>query len=158
MDKMKKFGLLALVIVLFFLFSNVMINIAIKTSYVPIDTYITLRDNVKVDIKEAKATYVNGYVGGKVSNSGVDLNKIYIKIDLYSQRDMLLGTKYVALEDLKKDETKEFRIGFRFTDVDYCKVNMVDEIEEGEKSGQLISDELKGFLLLTTVIKLCYFM
>lgn len=157
MDRMKTFGLLALATLLFFLFSNIMINVAIKSSYAPMDTYITLRDNVKVDIKEAKATYANGYVGGKITNNGETKQKAYIKIDLYSKRDVLLGTKYVTLEDWKQEETKDFRMGFRFTDTDYCRVSVVDEIPEQVQPQQLISQELKGVLLITTVIMLCYF-
>ena len=64
MDRMKTFGIYVLCVILFFIFSNVMINIAIKASYAPIDTYTTLREGIDIGINEAKATYVNGNVAG----------------------------------------------------------------------------------------------
>lgn len=154
---MKTFGLLALATLAFFIFSNVMINIAVKTSYTPMDSYITLRDNIKVNIEEAKATYVNGYVGGSITNNGSDISKTYIKIDICSKRDVLLGTRYVTLEDWKQGETKEFRMGFKLTDADYCRVSVVDEIPEDVTQEQFMSVNMKFTLLVTTVVFLCYF-
>ena len=40
MYRMKIFGQFALITIAFFIFSNIMINIAIKTTYDPIDSYI----------------------------------------------------------------------------------------------------------------------
>lgn len=157
MDRMKTFGLYALCIILFFIFSNVMINIAIKTTYSPIDVEIVEKDNVKIDTNEVKATYVNGYVSGNVKNTGSNIENTYIKIDLYSKRNTLLGTKYVRIENLKQGETCDFRMGFKFTDVDHCKLETVDTVPETVTEEQFTSTELKFATLLTTVIFLCYF-
>lgn len=157
MDRMKTFGIYALCLILFFIFSNVMIDIAIKTSYVPIDVEIEQRETLKVDTTQVKATYVNGYVEGNINNTGSDIEKTYIKIDLYSKRDVLLGTKYVEVDNLKQNETRDFRMGFKFTDVDYCKIQTVNEIPETVTEEQLQSTELRFAVLLTTVIFLCYF-
>lgn len=157
MDRMKKFGLYALCIILFFIFSNVMINIAIKTTYLPIDVEIEERDTLKVDTDEVKATYVNGYVSGNIKNIGNEIEDTYIKIDLYSKRNVLLGTKYVKIENLKQNETRDFRMGFKFTDADYCKISMIDEIPEDVTEEQLTSTEMKFATLIATVVLLCYF-
>ncbi len=69
MDRMKTFGLYALCIILFFIFSNVMIDIAIKAMYNPIDITIEKRENLQLNVNVAKATYVNGYVEGNVKNT-----------------------------------------------------------------------------------------
>lgn len=69
MDRMKTFGIYALCIILFFVFSNVMIDIAIKAMYNPINVTIEESANLTLNIDEAKATYVNGYVEGNVKNN-----------------------------------------------------------------------------------------
>lgn len=158
MDRMKTFGLYALCVILFFIFSNVMINVAIKATYMQIGADIILQDNLKIELDDAKATYVNGYVEGSIKNTGANTENTYIKIDLYSKRDILLGTKYVKVENLKQNEERDFRMGFKFTDVDHCKVEMVKNIdEENVTEEQFTSTEMRFAVLITTVIFLCYF-
>ena len=158
MDRMKTFGLYALCIILFFIFSNVMINIAIKTTYVHLNCKIAQTDDFNIKISNAKATYVNGYVEGNVINTGENIGKTYIKMDFYSKRDILLGTKYVRMDNLKNNEERSFRMGFKFTDVDYCEISMAENADETNiTEEQLTSNELKGVALFTTVILLCYF-
>ena len=158
MDRMKTFGIYALCVILFFIFSNVMINVAIKATYMQIGADIILQDNLKIELDEAKATYVNGYVEGSIKNTGANTESTYIKIDLYSKRDILLGTKYVKVENLKQNEERDFRMGFKFTDVDHCKVEMVKDIDEQNVTEeQFTSTEMRFAVLITTVIFLCYF-
>lgn len=154
---MKTFGLLALAVIAFFIFSNIMIHVAIKTTYAPIESYITVRDKIKVEIDTAKATYVNGYVGGKVTNEGEEQKEAYVKIELCSKRDMLLGTKYVKIENWKQGETKEFEMGFKLTDVEYCKVSVIDEIPEQTTDEDFFSIHLTFTRIMSTVIMLCLF-
>lgn len=157
MDRMKTFGIYALCIILFFIFSNVMIDIAIKTSYEEISADIELSRNVGINITTAKATFVNGYVGGTLKNNGEDIDKLYVKIDLYSKRNVLLGTKYVEINDFRKNENREFEMGFKFTDVEYAKIKLVDKPDTNATNDTFVSDNLKGFALITAVIFLCYF-
>lgn len=157
MDRMKTFGIYALCIILFYIFSNVMINIAVKTSYRPIDVEIEQTQNLKLDTTEVKATYVNGYVEGNIKNVSSNTENTFIKIDLYSKRDVLLGTKYVKVNNLDPNETQDFRMGFEFTDINYCKIQTVNDIPETVTEEQFSSTELRFALLLTKVIFLCYF-
>lgn len=122
MDRMKTFGLYALCIILFFIFSNIMINFAIKGTYKPIGSDVILREDLKINIRDVKATYVNGYVEGSVKNTSEDVEMAYVKIDLYSKRDNLLGTKYVKIPNIRKNETREFRTGFEFTEVKRAEI------------------------------------
>lgn len=158
MDKMKQFGIYALCVILFFIFSNIMINIAIKSSYKPMDTYTTLSDETQLQITKAKSTYVNGYVGGNITNiSSNTLENKYIKIDIYSERDVLLGTKYVKIDKLEANKTIDFEMGFRFTDTHYAKIKVTDQIEENATQDSFKSDHMSGIALITAVICLCYF-
>lgn len=157
MDRMKTFGLYALCIILFFIFSNIMINLAIKTSYSPINVNIETRENIDINITTAKATYVNGIIEGRLKNTGANIDKLYVKIDLYSERDILLGTKYVEINDFRQGENREFEMGFKFTDVDYAKIKLVKEPDVNATNDNFVSDKIKGFALITAVIFLCYF-
>ena len=85
------------------------------------------------------------------------INKAYIKIDLYSKRDVILGTKYVEINYLQSQETQEFRMGFRFTDVEYAKIELVDEVGENATPDSFVSDNLGGIALLTVVAFLIFF-
>lgn len=156
-NTMKKFRIYVLCVILFFIFSNIMIDIALKTSYDPIDTYRTLAQGVEMEITESKATYANGYVGGTITNKNETALNTYIKIDLYTKRDVCMGTKYVEIKELKQGETQEFRMGFKFTDIDYAKVTLVDEVPEQVPEESFISENLRGIMLLKTVVFLCFF-
>jgi hypothetical protein len=156
MQRMKTFAIYALCVILFFIFSNVMINVALKAQYNPIDTYKTEPENIGIDIKEARATYVNGYVGGQLINRGDAISKTYIKIDLYTERDVYLGTKYIEIDNLEQNETRDFRIGFKYTNADYAKVSLVNEVSKDEPEQSFISENIKGIYLLTTILLVCY--
>lgn len=157
MDRMKTFGIYALCIMLFFVVSNILIDIAIKAIYNPIGMDIISQENVKINISDAKATYVNGYVEGSVNNKGEDIEKTYVKIDVYSKRDNLLGTKYVKIQDFRKNETRDFRMGFEFTDVTYCKVQIVNEVEETVTEDQFTTTEIRFAKVLATIILISFF-
>lgn len=157
MKRMKTFGLYALCVILFFIFSNLMINIALKASYNPIDTYKTEPNGIMIDINEAKATYVNGYVGGKITSQKENAINTYIKIDLYTKRDVCMGTKYVEIANLKQNETQDFRMGFQYTDIDYARITLVDEVPQEVPEESFISNNLRGIFLLKTVFFLCLF-
>ncbi len=157
MDRMKTFGLYALCIILFFIFSNIMINFAIKGTYKPIDADIIVRDDLKINIKDVKATYINGYIEGIVNNIGKEVNMAYVKIDLYSKRNILLGTKYVKMPYIRENEERNFRIGFEFTDVKYCKIQIVDEVDKEVTEDQFSTSEIRFAKLLLTIIFLSFF-
>lgn len=154
---MKTFGIYALCVILFFIFSNVMIYVALKASYSPMDTYQTQKQGLEFKIKEAKATYVNGYVGGNITNLQDTVAKTYVKIDLYTKRDVYLGSKYIQIDNLRKDETREFRIGFKYTDADYAKISVVDEVSKEVSEESFVSENLDGAMLIAAVILLCCF-
>lgn len=160
MDRMKTFALYALCVIAFFIVSNVLINIAIHTACKPIYSYILMDENseIKVEISESQASSVNGFVGGKIINKSQNtVDKKYVKIDLYSKRDMLLGTKYVEISNFKTNETMDFRMGFTINNVNYCKVSLVDEVAETVTEDQFISDNMSAIVLITAVVFLCYF-
>ena len=138
MDRLKTFLIYALLIVLFFIFSEFLINVSLQASY----NDITRRDNTEqVQIQEAQATLVNGKIKGIIKNSEQDyLTGKYVKIDLYSKRDNLLGTKYIEINTTETQNTQDFSMYFELTDVESYNISIVDQKEEGELD--LIPEEL----------------
>ena len=51
MDRMKTFGILALCVILFYIFSNFMINVGLKTSYSRIRVNIEETEGIEIKIK-----------------------------------------------------------------------------------------------------------
>lgn len=130
MDRMKTFLKYTLWIVAFYIFSNLMIYLNIETTY----QNIGRKDNIEqVTVYQAQATKVNGRIKGTIFNNAENkLTKQYIKIDLYSERDNFLGSKYIDVSNMRDNETREFEIYFKIKDVDYYEIKLVDEKEEGE--------------------------
>lgn len=157
MDRMKTFGLYALCIILFFVFSNIMINFAIKGTYKTINANVILKEDLKINVNDVKATYINGYVEGNVINTGEYKDIAYVKIDLYSRKDNLLGTKYVKMPTIRKNETRQFRTGFEFTDVKRAEIQMVDEVGDNVTEEQFSTKEMRFAKLLTTIILISFF-
>ena len=130
MDRMKTLLKYALWVILFYIFSNLMIYLNIETTY----QNIGRKDNLEqITVYQAQATKINGRIKGTIYNNTE--NKItnnYLRIDLYSERDNLLGSKYIDVSNMRDDETREFEIYFKVQDVDYYEMKFTDEKEEGE--------------------------
>lgn len=130
MDRMKTLFKYVMWIVLFYIFSNLLIYLNIETTY----QNIGRKDNLsQVTVYQAEATKINGRIKGKIYNSTENkITKEYMRIDLYSERDNFLGSKYIDVSNMRDDETREFEIYFKVQDVDYYEMKFTNEKEEGE--------------------------
>ena len=130
MDRMKTLAKYVIWLVLFYIFSNLMIYLNIESTY----QNIGRKDNLpQVTVYQAQATKVNGRIKGSIYNS--ETHKItnkYLRIDLYSERDVFLGSKYIDVSTMRDSETRNFEEYFKVQDVDYYEMKFVDEKEEGE--------------------------
>lgn len=130
MDRMKTLMKYVLWGIIFFIFSNIIINFTLKTTYQDIER----KDNLEqVNINEAQATKINGRIKGTIYNNTE--NKItnkYLRIDLYSERNIFLGSRYIDVASMRDDETRNFEVYFKVQDVDYYVMNFTDEKVEGE--------------------------
>ena len=154
MDRMKTFLKYAIWLVLFFFFSNFIINVGLNSSYKD----ISRRDNTsQVEITQAQATLVNGRMKGTIKSSSDDyLTGKYVKIDFYSERDVLLGKKYIEIGTTQNNMTQDFNIYFELQDVKSYSISIVDEKEEGEI--KLIPEDLtKPEVIVLTAITLLIF-
>ena len=129
MDRMKTFFKYVLWLVLFFIFSEIMININLETNY----NDIGRKDNIEqVTVYQADATKINGRIKGTIDNADNTIQNKYLRIDLYSERDNFLGSKYIDISTMREDETRNFEVYFKVQDVEYYEMKFTDEKEEGE--------------------------
>lgn len=155
MKRLKTFLIYVLVIAAFWFLSDFLIYMAVNGSYEPIESRVMVQ-LPNVNVSESKATYVNGYVKGNIYNNTNETINKYLKIDLYSPRDVHLGTKYIKIENLEEQKTVDFEMWFKFSDVEYCVINMTDDISSATEE-QFISEETQFYLVVGALI-LLYFM
>lgn len=126
MARMKTFFIYFLLVVLFFIYSQIMIYIGVRTTYkdkdVEIETTIPMEAQVK-------ATSVNGIANVKIKNTtDKDIEGKYIKLECYSKHDTLMGTKYIQINKIGENEEKEFEIEFKYDKVEKAIITIVDEM------------------------------
>lgn len=142
-------------VILFFIFSNFLINVGLNATYKPIER----RDNVsQVNIYQAEATLVDGRIRGLITNSETeDLSGKYLEVDFYSERDVYLGRKIISINQLQANETQNFEILFKLEDVEYYSVSIVDERPEGEEIEILPEGWTTTDVVVATVITMLIF-
>ena len=155
MAKMKKYLRYVILIAVFWVISDILIYLSINTTYATKDTRV-YSISPEIIIGDSKATYVNGYVKGSIKNNTDSvINNKYLKIDLYSARDVNLGCKYVKIENLEPDKYQDFEMWYKFTDVDYVNIYVTDNIENAIEE-EFLSQETATHLLLGTVLILYF--
>jgi len=152
---MKTFLKYILAIIIFFFFSNFLIYMSLETTY----QNIGRKDNLQqVTIYQAQATKVNGRIKGTIYNDAN--NKItdrYLKIDLYSERGNLLGTKYIDLLGIRENETRNLEVYFKIQDVDYYEISFTEEKEEQEELPEMVKDLTKEQVVWGTFLTFLIF-
>lgn len=155
MDRMKTFFKYILAIIIFFFFSNFLIYMSLETTY----QNIGRKDNLQqVTIYQAQATKVNGRIKGTIYNDAN--NKItdrYLKIDLYSERGNLLGTKYIDLLGIRENETRNLEVYFKIQDVDYYEISFTEEKKEQEELPEMVKDLTKEQVVWGTFLTFLIF-
>jgi len=142
MARIKKFWIWLVLFVLFYLFVDFICFASMKLIYKNLEKYEILVDSPKIEITEAKGTYANGYIKGIVTNNTNNiLENKYIKVDVYSERDVNLGTEYIKIEKLDLAKTMDFEVKYSYTDVNYYKIDVVDTKPELDEIQLIKYDE-----------------
>lgn len=143
-------------LILFFIFSEIIINVSLESNYDKIERKDTLE---QITIEQADATKVNGRIFGKIFND--ENNRIenkYLRIDLFSERDILLGSKYIDVSNMRENETRDLEIHFKLQDVEYYNMSFTDEKEENVLIiPEIVADMTKGEILLGTLLAFAIF-
>lgn len=158
MARMKTFFIYFILLVAFFIFSQVMIYIAINTTFQYKN--VVLRTSIPMEV-EVQATSINGFAKGKIINDTEnEIENKYIKIQCYSKHDTLMGTKYIKIDKLGTKEEKEFEVHFNFNRVEKAVIDIIDEkIVEEEKVAEheKISDKEMGLAAVISALVILNF-
>lgn len=159
MKTLKLFLKLLVVFVVLYFLVDFLSFAFVKTTYSTIEKQEIMTTVPKIEIEEAKATYVNGYVKGTITNnSESDIDVCYLVLNSYSERDVNLGTKYWKIENLKQNETREFKITFRYQEVKRISLNMTKEHTGEYETQESMPDSVASFGILMGVIFSLYFL
>lgn len=126
MATVKKIARYAVIIIVFAILTDCMMKIGLR------NTYRTISGEIKeatpeIIMEEVKTTDVDGYAKGKIkNNSDKDIERMYIKLDLYSKRNVNLGTEYLEINNLKIGKEQEFEIKYRYSNVSHYEVTIID--------------------------------
>ena len=154
MARMKTFLIYANRYTYSFIFSEFIISVGLNSSYKDIER----KDNIsQVEITQAQATLVNGKIKGIIKDSEQDnLTGKYVEIDLYSERDNMIGKRYVEINTTEVNREQEFSIYFEAEDVTSYSVAIVDEKQGGEL--EIIPEEwTKTEIIVATIFTLLIF-
>ena len=158
MSTLKTFGKYILLLVAFYIVSNILAYFCIVTTYSPIDKEINESNNISI------TTIVNGKIEGKIkNNSNEQLENKYLKCDLISKRGTLILTKYIEIESIEAGEEKNFTVNFRAENINKCVIQVVDEYTEGENTKLIniknsATDEEKVGTFIAIFILMHYFL
>jgi len=157
MDRVKTFGMYILIIVVIYIFVSFASYGFIIKAYKNINEYEILTSSPKIEIIEGQATYVNGYVIARITNNtGKEIDKAYIKLDLYTENNNYLGTKYNEIKDFSNKEILEVKTNFKFNGVENYKISVVDSITAGSLYNE--NEEVTNVLTLIGVSGLILFL
>ena len=127
MKRMKTFFKYFLAIVIVYFVVNFASFYVLKSTYKTKD-YEVESSILDIEITEAKATLVNGYIKGVAKNTtDVNVDGKYLKIDSYSKRDVLLGTQYIEIKSLSPNEEISFESSFNYEQIDHIKTSVIDK-------------------------------
>ncbi len=153
MSTLQKIGVWTLMLIGLFILSDFLIAIGLNSTYQDMKR---LDENTDIIIYQADATYVNGRIRGLL-NKEQEIQGKYLKVELYSKRDVLVGKKFIEIETLLVDDTKPFEILFKAKDASQFKMEIVNEKEEG-KELEIIPRELtKPEIILTAAFMFLIF-
>ena len=137
-------------LVLFFIFSEFLINVGLASSYKPLERKDSFE---QVVIQDAESTLVNGKIIGTINNPA-EIDGKYLRIDIYSERNMLLGTRYIDLE--KATSSQEFKVFYELEDSTSYEISIVNEKTDQEL--KIIPDEwTKPEIVLATALTFLIF-
>ena len=150
MNRVKTFAKYALWIILFWIFSDILINIAINTTYKNINRIGEIPNGIQVI--EMEATAVNGRIKLIVNNT--QLSGKYVKINLYSDLENLLGTQYLSIGDISEGQQKEISTYFKIPEVKKYEITIEDV--EGKSTEGFMDTAMSTITMIISAIQLLF--
>ena len=134
---------------------NIIMYILINGTYKAIEDSKIEVENPNITIEQAKATYVNGYVNGKIKNNTEEtINEKYIKFEFSTLRDVNIGNKYLKIENLEPGQEIEYKVNFKYQDIKKMKISeaTAEEVKNATESEFEITEEMKQGMLIGTLL------
>ncbi len=148
MKRLKTYAIYILILVLFFVFSRILIFIGLNNTYKNIEIKQPIPEGLS--ISSAKATSVNGEVKGKISE---ELNSKYVKFNFYTDIDTLAGSYYITPSEL---ENGNFEFYFKLNYIKSYSIELTDEEPEILHSDSFSLQEFKGYLIVSALLALMF--
>ena len=149
MDRVKTLLKYAVWVLAFIILSEFLINVGLNSTY----RKINRKDNIEqVNIYQAEATLVNGRIRGIIQNTDRDISNKYAKFSFYSERNVLLGKKFIEINNLENGEVQPIELFFKLEGVKSYSVEIVDEKDDTGEIELLSKDLTRPEVLLTTAI------
>lgn len=149
----KKIVIWILILVGVFIFSDFLISVGLNSTYKDIQRE---DNNATIVVYQADATYVNGRMRGLIKETE-ELQGKYVKVELYSKRDVLAGKSYIEIQNSQKDGVQPFELLFKAQDVAYYKMEVVNEKESGDELEILSKEMTKPEIILATAMMFLIF-
>lgn len=150
---MQKIVAWILILIGIFVLSDFLISVGINATYRDIQRE---DDHSEVVVYQADATYVNGRMRGLIKDTEKITGK-YLKVELYTKRDVLVGKSYIEIEKTRKEGSQPFELFFRAEDVASYKIQIVEEKEPGEELKILPKELTQPEIVLATAITFLIF-
>lgn len=150
---LQKMAIWIAILVGVFLLSDFLINVGINSAYKNMERK---DDNKNIVVYQADATYVNGRIRGLVKGNEKEKGS-YLKIELYSKRNVMVGKRYIEIKDLKQEETQAFELLFRAKDATSYKAEIVKEKEPGDELEIIPRELTQPQIVLSTILTLLIF-
>jgi len=163
METIKKFWKYFLLFIVAFFLIGFLTNLSMRDNYKTL-SYEIKTTSPEIKVEESKVEYSHGYIKGTVTNNtGKHIKVKYLRLDLYNKDKNYVGTEYRELKYFNVDETINFDINFRYTEIDKAILSIVNEKEEVKEIGLLdrinleddnvkIALPIAGILILHTVL------
>lgn len=150
MSRMKTFLIYLIAFVAFYIFTDVMISIALANNYENIKCTTNEPTGYVINLTEAKATSVSGYVKGTIKLiEGTENPDKYLQLDLYSKYGNCIGRRFADLSNLQPGQEKEFKMNFEYDNIESYQITTTNNVQKlSEVQTDLVS---KGYLAVTVL-------
>ena len=155
MKRMKTFLKYLVLFILFYLFTNAMIYLNLRSVMKEIQSAGIEFHNPIVTIEEAKASRVNAVLKGTIQKDNhQEIQYQYIRIDFLSEQNKVLNSRYISVSDLKENEKLEFTIKTNTENVKKYKFTLTDtkEVSETNIKFQEVEALIAGVLLIWALL------
>lgn len=159
MDTVKKFVKYGIWLIIGYILVNFIAYGYIMKTYKNINNYQILVETPSIEITESKATKINGYIVGKITNNTDALIfQKYLRVNFYNDKEQYLGTNYVEISNFQTGKTVEFKTSYNFTDVAKFTIDITDEkVEQKENERVETSSSFMKFMGVVGILMIIWY-